>query len=303
MKKILLIAILLFILVLTILLITNNITKKQALKIDKIKITASFYPLAEFAKQVGGENVKVVNITPSGYEPHDYEPTPQNIVDINQSKIFIYNGSNLDPWAQKIAPELNKKGVVTIRMTDYFNLLTYKNNKPSPHIWLDPVLIKKEVEIISDALQKIDPRNSSTYKKNTKLYIEKLEKLNQEFKDGLSSCKLREAIASHDAFGYLSKRYNIDIIPISGISPKEEPSLRKLSEITKLAKNKKIKYIFFETLANPKLSKMIAQEVGAKTLVLNPIEGLTEKEIKSGENYISEMRKNLNNLKLALACK
>ena len=110
-------------------------------------------------------------------------------------------------------------------------------------------------------------------------------------------------MASHAAFGYLAERYNINVISIAGISPEEEPSPKRMAEIAQLAKQKNIKHIFFETLVSPKLSETIAREIGAETLVFNPLEGLTNEEIATGEDYISVMEKNLVNLRTALICK
>ena len=300
-KKILIVISLVIIAVVS--MITYKIAITESIpETERFKITTSFYPLAEFAKRIGGERVEIINITPPGAEPHDYEPTPQDILNINQSKVFIFNGSGFDPWAEKIASELEKKGVAVINMTEHFDLLE-TNEVSDPHIWLDPVLAKQEVEIIQDALERVNPVNSAIYENNAEQYLKKLSELDQKFQAGLASCEIREAIVSHAAFGYLAERYNIDIIPIAGISPEEEPSLRRLGEIAKLAQEKNIRYIFFETLVSPKLAETIAEEIGADTLVLNPVEGLTSEEIKSGKSYITEMEKNLNNLRLALVCR
>jgi len=280
----------------------------------KIKVVASFYPLAEFAKQVGGNNVEVVNMTPPGAEPHDFEPSPQDIVNAYSSNLFIFNGSGFDPWAEKIRPELENKGVAVINMTEYFDLLKgveeheeaeekdHEAEETDPHIWLDPVLAKKEVEIIRDALKKIDPINSELYESNATQYLTQLSVLDKKYKDGLASCNLRDLVASHGAFGYLAKRYALNVVSIAGFSPEEEPSPKRMAEIADLARSKKINYIFFETLVSPKLAETIAREIGAKTLVFNPIEGLTEDELEKGANYISVMEENLNNLRTALIC-
>jgi len=300
------------------------ITTEEKQEIERIIITASFYPLYEFARQVGGEKVEVINITPAGTKPHGFEPTPKDLIAIQNSKLFIFNGAGLDPWAEKIAPELEEKGVVVIHMAKHFELIEgeekYKHDdyndkykdeykkevdgkRLDPHIWLDPIIAKRQVEIIRDALIKIDPINSSLYEENARQYLEKLSELDQKFQQGLAVCQIREAVASHAAFGYLAKRYNLTIFSIAGLSPKEEPSLRRLGEIAKLAQEKNIRYIFFETLVSPKLAETIAKEIGAQTLVFNPIEGLTEEEIKQGKNYISIMEENLKNLRRALVCK
>lgn len=284
----------------------NNTSQTNA----TIKIAASFYPLAEFAKQVGGERVEIVNITPVGAEPHNFEPTPQDVAAIFSSKVFIFNGAGFDPWAEKLKLDLEQKGVITLNMSEYFDLISFEEEHEDeetedsdPHIWLDPVFAKKEIEIIRDTLTRVDPSNDSEYTNNAAHYIDELELLDEKYKDGLASCEIRYVVASHAAFGYLAKRYNIDIFSIAGISPEEEPSPKKMAGIVQLAKQKNIKYIFFETLVSPKLSETIAQEIGAEMLVFNPFEALANKKIATRENYLSVMEKNLANLRKALICR
>ncbi|MFA6565947.1 MAG: zinc ABC transporter substrate-binding protein, partial [Candidatus Paceibacterota bacterium] len=105
-----------------------------------------------------------------------------------------------------------------------------------------------------------------------------------------------------NAFGYLADNYGLEQISIAGLSPDAEPSPKQLTDIVTFAKKNNVKYIFFESLASPELSQMIADEIGAKTLVLNPLEGLTAEEERSGKNYLSIMRDNLANLQTALSC-
>ncbi|MBI5787651.1 MAG: zinc ABC transporter substrate-binding protein [Candidatus Schekmanbacteria bacterium] len=263
----------------------------------ELRIAAGFYPLAEFAGQIAADKMEVVNITPTGVEPHDFEPTPRHITLIYSAGIFIYNGGGLDPWADKLKPSLEKRGIIVINMLDQIKNLSGND----PHIWLDPVLAAQEVEIIRDAMLKADPVNGQTYIKNAEQYLRKLTELDKKYQDHLSACTLREAITSHAAFGYLAKRYGISLTPIA-ISPEEEPSAKKMAQLALAARQKNIKYIFFETLASPRLAETIAAEIGAKTLVFNPLEGLTAEEKQAGKNYISIMEENLENLRTALQC-
>jgi len=271
----------------------------------KIRVSASFYPLAHFAEQAGGNKIDVVQILPMGIEPHDFEPSPSDIGRIYNSNLFIYNGAGFEPWADKIVDDLEGKGVVILKMSDYFDLLKTDKDKTvtDPHIWVDPVNAKREMELISEALIKIDKSNENYYQEKSHEYISKLDILNKEMIVGLGDCSRNEIIVSHNAFSYLSKRYNFQTLAIAGISPDQEPSPRSIGETAKLAKEKNIKYIFFETLVSPKLSETLAKEVGAKTLVLNPVESLTSEEIAQNKDYISLMEDNIINLKLALSCK
>lgn len=278
---------------------------------NKLQIAASFYPLAEITEEIGKEKTSVITLTPAGAEPHDFNPDPEDRINLQQSKIFIYNGAGLEPWVSRVLPDL--KNIELIDASKEIQLLSAgaeknenenKDEKKTlydPHFWLDPILMKKIVNTVSLKLVKIDPENKSFYKNNAAAYSEKLSNLDSEFRNGLMNCKKKEIITSHKAFAYLAARYEFTQIPIAGIS-EEEPSPARLSEIARIAKEKNIKYVFFETLVSPRLSETIAKETGAKTLVLNPVEGLTLEEKQQGKNYISIMRENLTNLKIALEC-
>jgi len=261
-----------------------------------LKVVATFYPLAEFARQVGGANINVTTVIPAGSEPHDFEPTPHDIAGINDATIFIYNGGALDTWAAKVSQDL-PASTHSIEMASTLGI-----DSADPHFWLDPVIAEKEVGIIRDTLSAADPSHAKNYTKNADAYITKLEALDKDFAAGLSSCAQHEIYTSHAAFSYLAQRYGLSQVSIAGLSPDAEPSARELADLADKAKSENIKYIFFETLASPKLADTLSSEIGAQTLVLNPLEGLTTDEIQSGMDYISVMRQNLANLRTALQC-
>lgn len=260
----------------------------------QLAVAASFYPLAEFAQQIGGDNVSVATITPPGSEPHDFEPSPQDLVAIYNAKVFVFNGSGLDAWAEKIAPDLLQKGIVVVKTTEQLS---------DPHTWLDPVLAQREVNLVRDALKQVDSARAADYNQRAEAYVQQLVALDQLYREGLAHCTLHDVVASHAALSYLAKRYGLTVTSIAGLDPEAEPSAQKLGEIADLVRTKHIAYIFFETLVDPKLAQTIANETGAKTLVFNPIEGLTAKELAAGKTYLSIMQDNLVNLKLALQCR
>jgi zinc transport system substrate-binding protein len=279
----------------------------QQTQSTKIMVVTSFYPLYDFAKNVAGDHVEVINITPAGAEPHDYEPTPQDIAKIYKAKLFIFNGNGIDSWGDKIQSDVKNKGVEVLKISDHLESLKKnapekgKSNPYDPHFWLDPINATKETDLIADALIRIDDHQTE-YNQNRNNFKKRLADLDQEYTAALTHCRLREIVVSHNAFNYLSNRYNLTTLYISGLTPDEEPLPYRMAEIVTLVKQKNIKYIFFETLVSPKLAETIASEVGAKTLVLNPIEGLTAQEIAQGKNYISVMKDNLSNLRIALQC-
>ncbi|HYM65253.1 MAG TPA: zinc ABC transporter substrate-binding protein [Candidatus Sulfotelmatobacter sp.] len=272
----------------------------------KIQVAASFYPMYFFASQIGGDKAQVFNITPAAAEPHDYEPTTQDVVRINQSQMLVLNGGKLEAWGDKIKDQL--QGTRTLIITAGEGLANKQINEngqniQDPHVWLDPILAKTEVERIEKGFEKIDPKDSIYFQNNASKLYRQLDGLDLEYKTGLKSCQKKDFITSHAAFGYLSAQYGINQIPISGVSPDQEPSAQTLAKISDLIKKEDIKIVFFESLVSPKLSQTIAAETGAKTMVLDPIEGISDNDLNKGQNYLTVMKSNLAALQTALECK
>lgn len=269
-----------------------------------LRVTASFYPLADFAKQVGGDRVLVTNLTPAGAEPHDFDPSPRDVATLQTSSVFIYNGASLEAWVDRVLPDLEQRGVVIVAASHGIDLRpgTAAAARYDPHFWLDPVLASQEVETIKNSFMTADPANVAWYAKNAAAYQEKLQQLDQAFRRELAHCARRDIVTSHAAFGYLAREYQLTVVPLAGVSPDEEPSPQRLGQIAQFAEQHHIEYIFFETLVSPRLAQTIAQEIGARTIVFDPLEGLSDTDIKQGKDYISVQHENLQHLKTALAC-
>ena len=263
----------------------------------RLQVTTSFYPLYFFTREIAGDKADVYNITPAGAEPHDYELTTLDLARIEDSNLLVLNGKRLESWGEKIKDVLSGTDTKVITVGEIGQIAN------DPHVWLDPVLAKSEVEAIKNGLVLVDSANASYYESNAANLTARLENLDVEFRNGLLSCKKKDFITTHAAFGYLAGEYGLTQTAISGLSPDEEPSAEKLAGVADFARKNQVKYIFFENLLSPKLAETIALESGARTLALNPLEGLSDGEIKNGKNYFSEMKKNLANLKTALVCR
>lgn len=263
---------------------------------NKIKVTTSFYPIHFLVSEIGGDFVSVDNLTPAGSEPHDYELTAQDVIRIKKSKLLFLNGGGLEVWGEKIKKNMNNGSPKVITLGE--GLMAEKD----PHIWLSPKLMIKMAEKITTELVEVDLKNKEYYQTNLNTLKSKLASLDGTYLKTLEKCQRRDFITSHEAFGYLAKEYNLQQVAIAGISPEEEPSIAQLAQVANFAKENQVKYIFFESLLSPKLAETIAKEVGAQTLALNPIEGLSEEEMAQGKNYLTEMETNLGNLKKALEC-
>lgn len=290
--------------------------KAVAPQAEKVSVTASFYPLAEFARQVGGAHVDVQALIPAGVEPHDFEPAPRQIATVYESDLFLVNGGGVDAWAVRLIPSVAEKGVKTLEMdtlvTDLLSPTEIEEEEEEEgheaelfdeHFWLSPTLAKRQVEAIRDALAEIDPVHAEEYGKNAFAFTAELEALDQEYRADLTSCDIRVAVTSHAAFAYLARDYDFEQLPITGLSPDEEPSAGALAKVAGLAKERGVKYVFFEILVSPELAQTVAREIGAQTLVFNPLEGLTEEELARGETYLTVMRANLEHLRTAMLCR
>lgn len=290
---------------------SNTTVKKEDTSSGKsISVATSFYPVNFLTKAIGGNLADVVNITPAGAEPHDYEPSVQDRIQIENSNMFVMNGG-VEVWGEKLLTELKQKGIVTVvagKDAISRNLEGTENQEgmfawKDPHVWLSPKHAKIMAKNILDGYLQADVKNSEAYKKNASDLLQKLDTLDQEYTKALANCKRKDIVTSHAAFGYLSADYGLNQIALAGISPEVEPSAESMAKVVNIVRAKHIPVIFSETLVSPKLSETVARETGAKTLILNPLEGLTSDEISAGDDYFSVMRANLTMLTEALECK
>jgi zinc transport system substrate-binding protein len=265
---------------------------------NTINVTTTFYPLYEFAKAVGGDKATVTNLTPAGAEPHDFEPTPQALADLQRADIFAYNGGMFEPWVDKFLPDYKNTAV---NAGSNISLKT-EDGVADPHYWLDPTLAVKAVEAIRDGYIKAAPQHEQTFRHNADAYIAKLNDVHTAYEKGLKTCSSRTIVTAHDAFTYVAARYGLELIPIAGVSPEAEPSPAQLAEITQLVRQKGVTTIFFERLVSPQLADTIAKETGAKTAILDPIEGLEDEDQKQGKTYLSLQQDNITALRAALGC-
>lgn len=271
-------------------------TKKD----EKIKVYASIYPIYDFAKNIGKDKIDLNLIVPNGQEPHDFEPDNKDIKALENADVFIYNGAGLESWSDKVLKSLNNKDLVSVIASDGVEILHESDDEIDPHVWLDPKNAIIEAENIKDAFIKADSKNEEFYTNNFNEYRDKLEKLNEDFSEKLSNIKDNKIVVSHMAYGYLTKSYNLEQIGIEGVNAESEPDAKTMAKIVEIVRENNIKVIFTEDIVDPKIAGTIANEARIKTEFLNPLESLTEEEIKNDDDYISIMTSNLNKIYEAL---
>jgi zinc transport system substrate-binding protein len=274
----------------------SSLQIKEIDDLTKLQVISSFYPLYEFAQQVGQDKVNVQLLVPEGVEPHDWEPTIQDVLQMQKSDLIIINGFGFENWVESLE-EMNYQGIV-VNTSD--GIIKNENDKnlilasKDPHIWLNPILAKTQVQTIADAFSKSDPQNQKIYQKNAQNYIFELDKLDSKIRNDLVSCS-QDFIAFHDAFSYFAYEYDLhQHTIISSNDPHAEPTAKTLENIINTARELKLEIIFTEDTTDPRISNVVANEIGGKILVLSPL------EISGNGNYISRMTKNLDNLKEAL---
>lgn len=269
----------------------------------KLNVYTSFYAMYDFTKKIGGDKINITNLVPAGIEPHDWEPTTTDIINLEKADMLIYNGAGMEHWAKTILSSLENKDLITVEASSGIALLESHHDKgevSDPHVWLSIKGAKAEMEAIKNALVIADPDNATYFQDNYIKYAAEFDTLDQKYTDTLSALVNKDIIVAHQAFGYLCNEYGLNQIAIEGLSADSEPDPARMTQIIQFAKENNIKTIFFEELVSPKVAKTIADEIGAVTAVLNPLEGLSDDEVKNGEDYLSVMEANLAAIKLAL---
>ena len=271
---------------------------------DGIEVVASFYPIAEAARQVGGQLVSVTNLTAPGVEPHDLELMPDQVESIATADLVLYLGGGFQPGVEDAVGEAD--GTVLDVLTGIDTTVPPSASEEGlsvdPHVWLDPERYAGIVDEVRSALADIDPSHADAFAAGASRFEDRLHALDDEFRTGLADCERTTIVTNHAAFGYLADAYGLTQVGISGLDPEAEPDPRRIAELRDLVRSQGITTIFTEDLVSPEVAETLADEAGVTTAVLHTVEGLTDGDVAAGADYVSEMRENLVALRGALAC-
>ena len=280
----------------------------------RLRVLTSFYPMYDFACKIGGDCIDVTNMVPSGTEPHDWEPSTNDLKNLEKADVFIYNGADMEPWADDLLVSrsdtlhvVEASENVELRTTDGEHEHAHEHEDADhhhgdfdPHVWLDPENAKIEMEAIRDALCAADPENSTVFQSNYEKYAAELDALDSEFREKLAPLPNRTIVVAHEAFGYLCDAYGLTQVGIEGLSPDSEPDPGRMAEVIDFVREHSISTIFFEELVSPKVAEAIASETCAQAKMLSPLEGLSDEQAAAGADYFSVMHDNLAALMEAL---
>ena len=254
-------------------------------------VVASSSPIAWAAQQVGGDRVSVTNLTPAGAEPHDLELTPDQIDEVLDATVVFELGRGFQPAVEQAADQRDARTVELL-----------PRGTTDPHVWLDPVRMSAIVRTVQRELTKADPKGRSVYARNAERVLGELDTLDQRYRDGLAHCERKVIVTAHEAFGHLARRYGLRQEGVAGISPDAEPDAKRIAQLSDLVQRDGVTTVFTEALVSPRVARTLAREAGVRTATLNPLEGLTEREVRRGDDYVSVMDANLAKLQRALGC-
>lgn len=273
----------------------------------KLNIVTTFYPVYEFTKQVTGDEANVELLVKAGTEVHGYEPSAKDIARIQEADAFVYENENMETWVHDVAGSIDTEKVNVISATEGMLLLPggeeeHEGHDHSeeghshaydPHVWLSPERAITLVENIRDSLVAKYPEKKDAFETNAAAYIEKLDALDAKYSETLSAAKQKYFVTQHTAFAYLALDYGLKQVSITGVAADEDPTPSRLAELTEYINKYGIKYIYFEENASKSVAETLAKETGVQLDVLNPLESLTDEDMKNGKDYISVMEDNL----------
>jgi len=278
-------------------------------------VAASFAPVEEILRKVGGDEVRVVTIVPPGEEAHEYEPTAKDLQPLEQAGFVAYIGGGFQEGVEKAIGGL-PGSVRRIDLLDGLELLPvgeeigatdgeeegHDHGGDDPHVWLDPSRMALMAAATADAL-KTAGADSAIIDANLQAFTAELESLDARLRSGLSECDSRLLVTGHHAFGYLASAYDLQQVPVAGISPSDEPSAETLQQVADFARENGVRTIFFEENLPADLARTLADEIGATTAVLDPIESLSDEQRAAGASYVSLMDQNLAAMREGLGCR
>lgn len=308
---------------------TKNIEKSD----DTLSIYTTVYPLQYFAERIGGEAVNVSSIYPAGANEHSFEPTQQDMMMLADADLFFYIGLGLEGFVENAKKTLANEDVKLVPTAEgvteeQLHISTghthaeaiekehkhehdedehaeenhddHAHTDHDAHVWLSPVISQQLALAIKDELVAALPDQEATFTKNYETLVTDLNTLNADFEAMAAETKKKTFFVSHAAFGYIAGHYGFKQVPVAGLNSQSEPSQKELTSIVDLAKKENIEYIFFEQNVSSNLTKIIQNELGAKTLTLHNLSVLTKEDIANSEDYFTLMRKNINVLKQVL---
>lgn len=277
---------------------------------ERLRVAATIFPLADLARQVGGERVTVITLLPANASEHSFEPTPSLMRQVRDTRLLVKVGADLDPWADRLFRG-QRSLPLTVTATDGVRLLPVAQQQlqkghhdhdhgtgDDPHVWLDPLTVRDSlVPKLVAALSRLSPADAPLFRANGERLRQQLTHLDREFSSAVATLPRRDFIALHSAWAYLARRYGLRQIAAVETFPGKEPSARYLASLVSLARRQGVRTIFAEPQLSDKAARTIAAEIGGSVLLLDPVGG---ENIPGRDSYLGLMRHNLATIKAGM---
>ena len=276
---------------------------------DTVEVLASFYPLQYLTQRIGGDAVTVSSLTPAGAEPHDLELSPSQVATMGRADLVVYL-SGFQPAVDAAVSEVSPTAIdvaSAARLTDAAHEEEHDHEAEEeghdhggldPHFWLDPIRMADAADAVAAQLAQVDPDGAEEFEANAAELRGELEGLDESYRTGLADCGTSTIVVAHEAYGYLAGAYGLDQEGISGIDPEAEPSPARLREIEQVVNETGVSIIFTESLIDPRVAEVLADDLGITTGVLDPLENQADPDA----DYVDVMESNLASLREALTC-
>lgn len=279
---------------------------------QRLQVAAAFYPLEYAVSRVGGDHVSVLGLTKPGGEPHDLELSPKQVASVAGADLVVYE-KGFQPAVDAAVANTPKGNMLDVSAAARLDLQGTQEEAPAgqvghgkertavdPHFWLDPMRYADVADAIADRLATQDPAHATAYRDNARALRSDLTGLDNDFRTGLASCRVKELVTSHAAFGYLARAYGLHQEGITGLDPEAEPNPAELARVVRHVRESGARTIYAETLVSRAVADTLARETGTKVAVLDPIEGITS--ASAGTDYLAVMRANLATLRKGQDC-
>jgi zinc transport system substrate-binding protein len=255
-------------------------------------VVTSFYPLQYVAQRIVGPRVDVANLTQPGREPHDIELNFRETAETADADVVLYE-RGFQAAVDDVVDQSSVPHVVDATAAAHLS-------GDDPHFWLDPTRLSLVAAAFEKQVAAADPAHAAAYARNLASLQQDLTRLDGQFRSGLAHCRRHTIVVSHDAFGYLGRRYGLKVVGINGLSPDAEPSPAHVRRLQDLIRTDGITTVLSERLGSPALADSLAHDLGISVAVLDPIEGLST--ATADQDYLSLMHANLAALRKANSC-
>lgn len=288
------------VLLITIVLALTGCGQAKSTSDNRLQVVTTFYPLYALSKAIGGKHVHVTSLIATGVEPHEWSPKAKDMMRITDADVFVYNGAGFEGWVDAFIQNETNSKLQMIEASSQVDLIATGKKTVDPHVWTSPQQAVQMARSIYKGFVQADSIHQDSYAKNLATVEKKLARIDASYKAVVAAAPRKDIVVSHEAFQYLGRDYGVEVKSIMGLSPEAEPTAKQLKQISTFVKTNQVKIILVEELASPKLAKTLAADLGVKTILFNPLEGLTKKQEKAGEDYFSLLQKNASTLQKAL---